>query len=65
MSEKKLAGYRFVVYKGDHGFHVHVFKDNDFLGRWDIENQTPMEENFKVPEKLKKALTKLGYRLEK
>ena len=44
MVEKKLAGYRFVSYKGDHGYHVHVFQGEKLLCRWDIENQKPLEQ---------------------
>jgi hypothetical protein len=63
VGKKKLAGYIFITYKGDHRpFHVHITKNNRELGRWDIENQKPMD-NFEIPGDLKDALIKLGYML--
>ena len=63
MGEKKLAGYIFRTYIGDHPegpYHVHILKDNRLVGRWDIDNQRKMD-NFRLTNKLKKALIKLGY----
>jgi hypothetical protein len=63
MGKKKLAGYLFITYKGDHRpYHVHIIKNRRELGRWDIENQMPMDD-FEVNNDLKDALIKLGYML--
>jgi len=41
--------------------HVHIFDGkNKFVGRWDIENQRPMDE-FELTKQLRKALHELGY----
>ncbi len=61
MSKKKLAGFTFIIYKGDHRpYHVHIRKGKKEIGRWDIENQRPMDE-LRVSATLFKALVKLGY----
>jgi hypothetical protein len=61
MVRKRIAGYVFVTYKGDHRpYHVHVFSGSRELGRWDIENQVPMG-RFELTDRLKKALIELGY----
>ncbi len=64
MGRKKAGGFVFVTYKGDHPpIHVHIEKDGEEIGRWDIENQRTME-NFKIDKSLNKALKQLGYILE-
>jgi hypothetical protein len=61
MGRKKLAGYTFITYKGDHRpYHVHIRKEKREIGRWDIENQVPWD-GLEITEKLRKALVKLGY----
>jgi hypothetical protein len=61
MVEKKKSGYNFRIHKGDHpAYHVHIIKDGRLIGRWDIENQRPMDK-FELTSKLKKALADLGY----
>lgn len=30
-------------WKGDHGHHVHVFKDNRLIVKWDVDNWVPMK----------------------
>lgn len=61
MGRRRIAGYIFITYKGDHRpYHVHIRKGNREIGRWDIENQVPMD-NFEITEKLRRALVKLGY----
>jgi hypothetical protein len=63
MSRKKLRGYVFVSFKGDHRpYHVHIYKDKKEIGRWDIENQRPME-NFEINSNLRSALVELKYML--
>ncbi len=64
MGRKKANGFVFVTYKGDHlPFHVHIEKDGEEIGRWDIENQRTME-NIEIGKSLYKALNRLGYILE-
>jgi len=61
MGRRRLAGYIFITYRGDHRlYHVHIRKGNREIGRWDIENQIPMD-SFELTEKLRRALVKLGY----
>jgi hypothetical protein len=61
MGRKRSGGFIFVTYKGDHPpFHVHIEKGGREIGRWDIENQKPMD-NLKIGQKLKNALRKTGY----
>jgi len=62
MSEKKIGGFIFRIYKNDHRpYHVHIFKDSKELGRFDIENQKSMDEQLKIEGQLRKALKKGGY----
>ncbi len=64
MGKRKLAGFIFVTYKGDHRpYHIHIRKGRKEIGRWDIENQAPLD-GLEVTEKLRKALVKLGYAFE-
>ena len=61
MGRKKRGGYIFETYAGDHPpYHVHVYKGDDFIGRFDIENQRPMDENFSA--QVLKYLEELGYK---
>ncbi|KKT00954.1 MAG: hypothetical protein UV78_C0072G0008 [Parcubacteria group bacterium GW2011_GWA2_43_17] len=61
MSQKKIDGYLFRIYKVDHPpYHVHVFVGNKELGQFNIENQTPMG-SLILNSKLRKALRKGGY----
>jgi len=63
LGRKRLAGYVFITFKGDHRpYHVHIVKDRKEIGRWDIENQVAMDE-FEFDSKLRDALRKLGYML--
>lgn len=61
MGRKRLAGYVFITYIGDHRpYHVHIREGKREIGRWDIENQVSLD-SLEVTEKLRKALVKLGY----
>jgi len=61
MSQKKIDGYIFRIYKVDHPpYHVHIFDGNKELGKFDIENQRPMA-SLVLTAKLRKALGKGGY----
>jgi len=63
MGRKKLRGYVFVSFKGDHRpYHVHIYKDKREIGRWDIENQRPMD-SFEINSNLRSALIELKYML--
>jgi hypothetical protein len=34
----------FLAWKGDHSpRHVHVYKDSEFVLKWDLENKLPMK----------------------
>ena len=58
----KAGGYLFESYKGDHPpYHVHIFDGKGRrVGRWDIENQRPMDD-FELTKQLRKALYEAGY----
>jgi hypothetical protein len=61
MSRRRAGGFVFVTYKGDHPpLHVHIEKEGREIGRWDIENQKPMD-NLEVSQKLISALKQAGY----
>jgi hypothetical protein len=61
MGKKKLAGFIFITYKGDHRpYHVHIREGKREIGRWDIENQMPLD-GLHVTDKLRSALIQLGY----
>ena len=62
MGEKRIGGYLFRTYTGDHRpYHVHVYYGNRELGRFDIEHQKPLDRHLVLKAKLKKALEKGGY----
>lgn len=64
MGECNTSHYRLKSYIGDHmPYHVHIFDKNDnYIGRWDIENQRPMiGDHFVLDKHLKEALEKCGY----
>ena len=61
MTRKRVGGFILITYRGDHPpIHVHIEKDQREIGRWDIENQKPMD-SFEVSRKLRAALEKEGY----
>ena len=62
MSEKKIGGFIFRIYKNDHRpYHVHIIQGDKEIGRFDIENQRSMDERLKITGQLRKALKKGGY----
>jgi hypothetical protein len=62
---KKAGGYIFKARKADHPpYHVHIYYGKKPIGRWDIENQKPMDD-FEMSRDLRKALYAAGYLLEK
>lgn len=47
MSKIRRAGFVFLTWKGDHGpKHVHVYKNGQFVMKWDIEDDRLMEGTF-------------------
>ena len=64
MVKKSIGGYQLVTYKGDHPpLHVHVYRNGRVIGRWDIENQRPMD--GPLSRAVLQALAQGGYRIEK
>jgi hypothetical protein len=64
MGKKKRGGYIFTSFVGDHPpLHVHISDGKREIGRWDIENQRPMDD-FEVTAKMRSALIDLGYMRE-
>ena len=62
MGIKKKYGYIFISAYSDHRpYHVHVIYGSKELGRFDIENQKPLDRKLKISGNLKKALKELGY----
>ena len=63
MGRKKCKGYIFITWETDHApYHVHIYKGESYIGRWDIENQSIMKsDDFKINDSLKKALIELGF----
>jgi hypothetical protein len=43
MGKIKKGNYIFISWIGDHGHHVHVFKDNCLVVKWDVDNWKPMK----------------------
>ena len=61
MGRKKRGGYNFETYSGDHRpYHVHIYRGDEFIGRFDIENQIPMDEDLSA--QVLKYLEELGYK---
>jgi len=46
-----------VSYKGDHGHHVHVYKDDRLIVKWDLDNWLPMK--GQATNKIKELLEEL------
>lgn len=43
MGKVRRGGYVFVTWKGDHSpRHVHVYRDDVFIVKWDLDNNLPM-----------------------
>ena len=61
MGRKKRGGYIFETYAGDHPpYHVHIYRGTQFIGRFDIEHQRPMDAD--LPAKVLRYLEELGYK---
>lgn len=61
VSRRKRGGYIFETYAGDHPpYHVHIYKDDRFIGRFDVENQRSMDGD--LPGQVLKYLEELDYR---
>ena len=61
MGRKKRGGYIFETYSSDHRpYHVHIYRGDEFIGRFDIENQIPMDEDLSG--QVLKYLEELGYK---
>ena len=61
MGRKKRGGYFFETYSGDHRpYHVHIYRGDVFIGRFDIENQIAMDGD--LSSQVLKYLEELGYK---
>jgi hypothetical protein len=61
VGRKKRGGYIFEIYSGDHRpYHVHIYRGSEFVGRFDIENQTPMDGD--LSNQVLEHLEELGYK---
>lgn len=43
MSKIRRGGLIFVSWIGDHGHHVHVYRDGRQVLKWDLEEDKPMK----------------------
>ncbi len=44
MSRIRRGGFIFVTFVGDHApRHVHVYRDDRLVVKWDLDNEQPME----------------------
>jgi hypothetical protein len=44
MGKIKRGNYVFLTWKGDHSpRHVHVYKDSEFIVKWDLDNKQAMK----------------------
>jgi hypothetical protein len=43
MGKIRRGNYVFLSWKGDHGRHVHVYRDGRFVVKWDLDNWSPMK----------------------
>jgi len=44
MGKLRRGGYIFISWKGDHPpRHVHVYKDREFVAKWDMDNKKSMK----------------------
>ena len=43
MGKTKRGNYIFVSWIGDHGHHVHVFRDKKLVLKWDLDNEKAIE----------------------
>lgn len=58
MGKIRRGNFIFVTYKGDHSpKHVHVFKDEKEIAKWDLENNRVM--NGKLSSQAKKIIEQL------
>lgn len=61
MGRKRVGGFIFEWYIGDHRpYHVHVYKDNIHLGRFDLEAEKPMKD-LRMTDALRRALILGGF----
>ena len=42
MGKIRRGNYVFLSWRGDHGHHVHVYRDGSFGVQWDLDNWLPM-----------------------
>lgn len=58
MSKIRRGGYIFLSWVGDHSpRHVHVYRDNKLVTKWDLDNWQPMEGDANA--RLKRLLSDL------
>lgn len=43
MGKIRRGNYLFLSWIGDHGHHVHVFRDGRLIVKWDLDNKKPIE----------------------
>ncbi len=43
MGKIRRGNYLFVSWIGDHGHHVHVFRDGELVVKWDLDNDTAIQ----------------------
>ncbi|MFH1017142.1 MAG: hypothetical protein V1798_03045 [Pseudomonadota bacterium] len=43
MGKIRRGGFVFITWIGDHGHHVHVYRDGRLVVRWNLDEGRPME----------------------
>jgi len=57
MPRWKVGGFSIVVYRHDHApAHVHVWKGNVFVGKYDLENHRWIEGPYRAAAQARKAI---------
>ena len=57
MPRWKVGGFVIVLYRHDHPpAHVHVWKDNEFVGRYDLEHHCWIEGPYHAAAQARKAI---------
>ena len=57
MGKIRRGNYIFLSWVGDHGHHVHVYRDGKFVLKWDLDENQVIK--GKITKKLRKMIDQL------
>ena len=57
MGKTRRGNYIFVTWFGDHGHHVHVFRNTKLVVKWDLDEKRVME--GRISRRILKLITEL------